>query len=103
MVVAIRNFNFHAQSIFMAKSTCLVNHLMINAVTVLLAKLTPFPFSREGLPHDYLNYMGVANIESSTKKRQAFINKLKNLVDKLFGYASPDAAADQVRFILRDL
>jgi hypothetical protein len=53
-------------------------------------------FYREGLPHDYLNYMGVANLESSAKKRQVFVDKLKNLVDKLFVHASPDAAADQV-------
>jgi hypothetical protein len=41
--------------------------------------------------------MGVANLESSTKKRTAFIDKVKGLVDKLFTYASPDMAADQVR------
>jgi hypothetical protein len=40
--------------------------------------------------------MGVANLESSAKKRQVFVDKLKNLVDKLFVHASPDAAADQV-------
>ena len=40
--------------------------------------------------------MGVANLETSVRKREAFIGKLKNLMDKLFGYASPDAAADQV-------
>lgn len=51
---------------------------------------------REGLPHDYLNYMGVATLESSTKKRAAFIDKVKNLFDKLFTYASPDMAADQM-------
>ena len=51
---------------------------------------------REGLPHDYLSYMGVANLESSSKKREAFNLKVKNLFNKLFTYASPDLAADQV-------
>jgi hypothetical protein len=40
--------------------------------------------------------MGVANLESSTKKREAFNLKVKNLFQKLFTYASPDLAADQV-------
>ena len=53
-------------------------------------------FYRESLPHDYMNYMGVANLESSARKREAFTAKLKSLVDKLFDYASPDAASDQV-------
>ena len=57
-------------------------------------------YNRESLPHDYLNYMGVANLESSTRKRTAFVDKVKSLVEKLFVYASPDLAADQVRFSL---
>ena len=51
---------------------------------------------REGLPHDYLSYMGVANLESANKKREAFNLKVKNLFNKLFSFASPDLAADQV-------
>lgn len=43
--------------------------------------------------------MGVATLESSTKKRAAFIDKVKNLFDKLFTYASPDMAADQVHLV----
>ena len=76
------------------------NNLVFQKYSKLKFSFCFLVYNRESLPHDYLNYMGVANLESSTRKRTTFVDKVKSLVEKLFVYASPDLAADQVRFSL---
>ncbi|XP_062911595.1 ribosomal oxygenase 1 isoform X1 [Mobula hypostoma] len=51
---------------------------------------------REGLPLDYLDYMGVQNSErGDDPRREAFNKKIYNLMRKLLKYAPIDAAVDQ--------
>ncbi|XP_067844770.1 ribosomal oxygenase 1 [Heptranchias perlo] len=51
---------------------------------------------REGLPLDYLDYMGVQNSErDDDPRRDAFHKKIHNLMRKLLKYAPIDAAVDQ--------
>ncbi|XP_040285520.1 ribosomal oxygenase 1 [Bufo bufo] len=50
---------------------------------------------RKGLPLDYLDYMGVQNVESSDPRRKNFIEKTRVLMRKLAEYAPVDAAVDQ--------
>ena len=52
---------------------------------------------RQGLPLDYLEYMGVCNSDDVTnKKRQGFSQKISGLLNKLGDYAPVDAAVDQM-------
>ncbi|KAJ7413500.1 Bifunctional lysine-specific demethylase and histidyl-hydroxylase NO66 [Willisornis vidua] len=50
---------------------------------------------RQGLPMDYLRYMGVANSDAVDARRTAFIEKVQSLIKKLVDYAPIDAAVDQ--------
>ncbi|KAM6069222.1 LOW QUALITY PROTEIN: ribosomal oxygenase 1 [Theristicus caerulescens] len=50
---------------------------------------------RQGLPMDYLRYMGVANSDAVDVCRTAFIEKVQGLIRKLVNYAPIDAAVDQ--------
>ncbi|NWU88859.1 RIOX1 oxygenase, partial [Upupa epops] len=50
---------------------------------------------RQGLPMDYLRYMGVANSDTVSASRTAFIEKVQSLIKKLVDYAPIDAAVDQ--------
>ncbi|XP_020627821.1 bifunctional lysine-specific demethylase and histidyl-hydroxylase NO66-like isoform X2 [Orbicella faveolata] len=58
---------------------------------------------RQGLPLNYLDFMGVANSELNTKERSEFLKKVENLMMKLVSHAPVDAAADQLAVgVLRD-
>ncbi|XP_062350379.1 ribosomal oxygenase 1 [Cinclus cinclus] len=50
---------------------------------------------RQGLPMDYLQYMGVANSDTVDARRAAFVEKVQGLIKKLVDYAPIDAAVDQ--------
>ncbi|XP_074005955.1 ribosomal oxygenase 1 [Numenius arquata] len=50
---------------------------------------------RQGLPMDYLGYMGVANSDAVDARRTAFMEKVQSLIKKLVHYAPIDAAVDQ--------
>jgi lysine-specific demethylase/histidyl-hydroxylase NO66 len=51
---------------------------------------------RRGLPHGYLNVMGVAHSDKSSSQRTDFIEKVKSLLAKLSDHAPIDAAVDQM-------
>ncbi|KAL9952077.1 hypothetical protein ACROYT_G039281 [Oculina patagonica] len=51
---------------------------------------------RQGLPLNYLDFMGVANSEVNTKERSDFLKKVEKLMMKLVSHAPVDAAADQL-------
>nr|XP_014431763.1 ribosomal oxygenase 1 [Pelodiscus sinensis] len=50
---------------------------------------------RRGLPLDYLEYMGVLNSDVVDSRRDAFIERVQNLIKKVVDYAPIDAAVDQ--------
>uniref|UniRef100_W5NFB5 Bifunctional lysine-specific demethylase and histidyl-hydroxylase n=1 Tax=Lepisosteus oculatus TaxID=7918 RepID=W5NFB5_LEPOC len=50
---------------------------------------------RQGLPLDYLSYMGVQHSEKADVRRKEFIDKVKGLMRKLVDFAPVDAAVDQ--------
>ncbi|RWS26515.1 bifunctional lysine-specific demethylase and histidyl-hydroxylase NO66-like protein, partial [Leptotrombidium deliense] len=50
---------------------------------------------RQSLPHDYLNYMGVANQEMIDPQRYDFLAKMQTLIGKVMNYARIDSAIDQ--------
>ncbi|KAL3217881.1 hypothetical protein MRX96_031987 [Rhipicephalus microplus] len=50
---------------------------------------------RRSLPRGYLNYMGVVNSDVPSKAREAFLDKVRHLVEKLVNYCPVDAAVDQ--------
>ncbi|XP_064002936.1 ribosomal oxygenase 1 [Pogoniulus pusillus] len=50
---------------------------------------------RQGLPMDYLRYMGVTNSDTVDARRTAFLEKVQSLIKKLVNYAPIDAAVDQ--------
>ncbi|XP_075555979.1 bifunctional lysine-specific demethylase and histidyl-hydroxylase NO66-like [Dermacentor variabilis] len=50
---------------------------------------------RKSLPRGYLNYMGVANADVASDAREAFLGKVRHLVEKLVNYCPVDAAVDQ--------
>ncbi|XP_039187672.1 ribosomal oxygenase 1 [Crotalus tigris] len=50
---------------------------------------------RQGLPVDYLEYMGVINTDADDPRRTLFLQKIRTLVTKLMDYAPVDAAVDQ--------
>ncbi|XP_038261478.1 ribosomal oxygenase 1 [Dermochelys coriacea] len=50
---------------------------------------------RQGLPIDYLEYMGVLNSDVVDSRRGAFIERVQNLIKKLVDYSPIDAAVDQ--------
>ncbi|XP_070576799.1 ribosomal oxygenase 1-like [Ptychodera flava] len=89
-----------SHSLHVTVSTC-----QLNSWGDLMMKLVPRALQvafeedlefRRALPRDYLNYMGVANSDSSDPKRGAFLSKVAQLMMKLVSYAPVDAAADQM-------
>ncbi|XP_034273619.1 ribosomal oxygenase 1 [Pantherophis guttatus] len=50
---------------------------------------------RQGLPANYLEYMGVINTDADDPRRTVFLQKIGGLVTKLMDYAPVDAAVDQ--------
>ncbi|KAF7668571.1 hypothetical protein LDENG_00003980 [Lucifuga dentata] len=50
---------------------------------------------RQGLPLDYLTYMGVQNSDKDDPRRAKFFSKIESLMKKLSDYAPVDAAVDQ--------
>ncbi|XP_005989782.1 ribosomal oxygenase 1 isoform X2 [Latimeria chalumnae] len=50
---------------------------------------------RQGLPLDYLDYMGVQNLDKNDPRRSTFTKKACRLMKKLVKYAPIDAAVDQ--------
>jgi len=77
----------------------------MNSWSDLLSKLLPAALElatqedvefRRGLPRNYLQLMGVANSENTSKERNQFMEKTKSLIGKLFNYAPVDDAADQL-------
>uniref|UniRef100_A0A8C4ZB05 Bifunctional lysine-specific demethylase and histidyl-hydroxylase n=1 Tax=Gadus morhua TaxID=8049 RepID=A0A8C4ZB05_GADMO len=69
----------------------------------LLAKLVPAALGvameedveyRQGLPLDYLTYMGVQNSDKDPR-REKFLSRMGGLMNKLAGYAPVDAAVDE--------
>lgn len=51
---------------------------------------------REGLPHGYLNYAGLARANEQGQQRKQFISKAKELVEKLVSYLDVDSAVDKM-------
>jgi len=77
----------------------------LNSWTDLFEKMLPAALAtaaaedvefREGLPRDYLSFMGVAHEDKSSEGRSAFIAKASNLLSKLISNAPLDAACDQM-------
>ncbi|XP_049445901.1 ribosomal oxygenase 1 [Epinephelus fuscoguttatus] len=50
---------------------------------------------RQGLPLDYLTYMGVQNSDKDDPRRTKFFTRIETLMKKLTAYAPVDAAVDQ--------
>ncbi|KAF3703005.1 Ribosomal oxygenase 1 Bifunctional lysine-specific demethylase and histidyl-hydroxylase NO66 [Channa argus] len=50
---------------------------------------------RQGLPLDYLTYMGVQNSDKDDPRRTKFLSRIESLMKKLPNYAPVDAAVDQ--------
>lgn len=50
---------------------------------------------RQGLPLDYLTYMGVQNSDKDDPRRAKFLSRIESLMKKLTRYAPVDAAVDQ--------
>ncbi|KAI4802219.1 hypothetical protein KUCAC02_020071 [Chaenocephalus aceratus] len=58
---------------------------------------------RQGLPLDYLTYMGVQNSDKDDPRRTKFFSRVEHLMKKLTTYAPVDAAVDQkARVFLHD-
>ncbi|KAM9779034.1 ribosomal oxygenase 1 [Syngnathus typhle] len=58
---------------------------------------------RQGLPLDYLSYMGVQNFDKDDPRRAAFFSKIDNLMNKLRNFTAVDAAVDlKAREFLHD-
>jgi len=82
-----------------------VSSYQLNSWTDLLEKLVPAALAtaasedvefREGLPRDYLSYMGVAHEDQEHPLRTAFLEKVARLMGKLINVAPVDAACDQM-------
>jgi len=76
-----------------------------NSYGNLLEKLLPLALKtamrediefRRGLPTDYLSHLGLANSDQNSKSRDDFMNKVQNLMGKLFNHAPVDNAVDQM-------
>ena len=65
--------------------------LMPQAISVAMQEDLDY---RESLPVSYLNYMGLVNQESNDRRRDEFLNKIKNLFSKLINYVNVDLAVD---------
>nr|XP_019953193.1 PREDICTED: bifunctional lysine-specific demethylase and histidyl-hydroxylase NO66-like [Paralichthys olivaceus] len=50
---------------------------------------------RQGLPLDYLSYMGVQNSDKDDPRRIKFFSRIENLIKRLKNFAPVDAAVDQ--------
>ncbi|KAJ8868367.1 hypothetical protein PR048_029883 [Dryococelus australis] len=51
---------------------------------------------RRGLPRDYLRYMGSVHSDQKLPERQAFVERLHGLLDRMFQHLPVDAATDQL-------
>ncbi|KAK3092611.1 hypothetical protein FSP39_004927 [Pinctada imbricata] len=51
---------------------------------------------RQGLPLNYLNYMGIAHADRDSNERSAFIGKLEQLMSRLINHLPVDSAVDQL-------
>uniref|UniRef100_A0A665WPH5 Bifunctional lysine-specific demethylase and histidyl-hydroxylase n=1 Tax=Echeneis naucrates TaxID=173247 RepID=A0A665WPH5_ECHNA len=50
---------------------------------------------RQGLPLDYLTFMGIQNSDKDDTRRSKFLSRIETLMKKLVDYAPVDAAVDQ--------
>jgi len=82
-----------------------ISSYQLNSWTDLLEKLVPAALVtaaaedvefREGLPRDYLGYMGVAHEDRESPERAAFLARVTRLLGKLVTSAPVDAACDQL-------
>ncbi|KAL5008323.1 hypothetical protein ScPMuIL_013904 [Solemya velum] len=71
----------------------LLTKLVPAALDIALDEDTEF---RQGLPRNYLNYMGIANSEVESPDRTKFLKKIEKLMIKLISYGPLDAACDQM-------
>ncbi|KAK7504202.1 hypothetical protein BaRGS_00004506 [Batillaria attramentaria] len=51
---------------------------------------------RQGLPRDFLNYMGIVHSDKESTERKQFVEKVEGLVRSLVDYLPLDAACDQM-------
>ena len=56
---------------------------------------------RQGLPLNYLSHLGVAHSDANTPMRRDFMERIRQLMSRLYQYAPIDAAVDQMgkRFV----
>ncbi|ROT84728.1 putative bifunctional lysine-specific demethylase and histidyl-hydroxylase NO66-like [Penaeus vannamei] len=67
--------------------------MLPQAVSVAMAEDVEF---RKGLPRNYLNCMGIANMDHNIEGREAFIKKVGEMVGRMLEIAPLDAAVDQM-------
>ncbi|XP_037799483.1 ribosomal oxygenase 1-like isoform X2 [Penaeus monodon] len=67
--------------------------MLPQAVSVAMAEDVEF---RRGLPRNYLNCMGIANMDHNIEGREAFIKKVGEMVGRMLEMAPLDAAVDQM-------
>ncbi|KAF4523338.1 hypothetical protein B566_EDAN013523 [Ephemera danica] len=72
----------------------LIEMVLPRAIEIATAEV---PELRQGLPRDFLQYLGVAHCEkkATDPRRNEFMNKLKRMMEKVFSKAPVDATADQ--------
>jgi len=90
-----------------------ISAYQLNSYTDLLEKLLPAALAvasqqdvefRKGLPRNYLQRMGAVHSESNTKDRAQFMDKVKDLMGRLFEHAPVDACVDQLgRRLMHDV
>ncbi|KAK4296408.1 hypothetical protein Pmani_031096 [Petrolisthes manimaculis] len=66
--------------------------LLPQALSAAMAEDVEF---RRGLPRDYMDVMGIVNMDLESPGRQAFIKKVEELTMRLLKYAPLDATVDQ--------
>ncbi|XP_059176913.1 ribosomal oxygenase 1-like [Physella acuta] len=71
----------------------LLQKLLPAAIEMALQESVEF---REGLPRNYLSYMGIVNSEKEVPERKEFIDKVQSLVSNLIGALPIDSACDQM-------
>lgn len=59
---------------------------------------------RRGLPRDYLRFMGVSNCDVDSQERRDFLERIQDLISRLFNHAPVDAGVDQMgKRLMRDV
>ena len=73
-------------------------HFCIDSLQTAMEESVDF---RQGLPINYLSHLGVAHSDSDTPMRREFMERIRQLMGRLFDFAPVDAAADQMgkRFV----